>query len=200
MRQRGRQSAVALSVVSPHAVLPGDRPDPPKDLTTEEAVEWRVIVQRLPTDWFPPETWPVLIQLCRHIITSRRISAELARVGRGKYSLRDPSVLKKFQDLSRLQLQYGQSVANLSTKLRITKQSQTDSRVASNQAHQSVRRHKPWETVDEVIDPKLSKLSPTDKQVAQIYGVNFVEPPSDDADDADEPFVDPLPNVEIEPS
>jgi hypothetical protein len=53
MGARGPQSSAALAIV-PVAELRGDaRPEPPADLTEEQAAEWRAVVERLPADWFP---------------------------------------------------------------------------------------------------------------------------------------------------
>lgn len=81
MKQRGRkgvsqiETAGALTVVS--------RPDAPLDLTPEESDEWHAVVDALPADWFPRETWPLLAQFCRHTISARRIAqmidAEMAK-------------------------------------------------------------------------------------------------------------------------
>jgi hypothetical protein len=68
MRQRGRKSAASLSVPRGNVVEMVPRPPPPSDLTDEQAEEWKAIVGRLPAEWFPRETWPVLVQFCRHTV------------------------------------------------------------------------------------------------------------------------------------
>jgi hypothetical protein len=50
---RGPQSSAA-AVIRSVAELRGDaRPEPPADLTEDQADEWRAVVDRLPADWFP---------------------------------------------------------------------------------------------------------------------------------------------------
>jgi hypothetical protein len=74
MKQRGRKSAASLAV--PRIAGPVDRierPDAPYNLSDLAAAEWRAIVNRLPADYFPRETWPMLAQLCRHIVASDRL-------------------------------------------------------------------------------------------------------------------------------
>jgi hypothetical protein len=72
MRQRGRKgiaqegTAVALTIVQ--------RPEAPLDLTPDETDEWHAVVDALPADWFPRETWPLLAQFCRHTVAARRIA------------------------------------------------------------------------------------------------------------------------------
>jgi hypothetical protein len=81
MKQRGRRSTEALSKVVPlPGIVPGTRPEPPPELTAEQAETWRAIVGRMPSDWFQPETWPLLCQLCRHTSISRLIGAALAEI------------------------------------------------------------------------------------------------------------------------
>ena len=70
-----RASAAALAVVGPNgieAVL--RRPEPPSELTEEQAHEWRVIVNRMSPDWFPRETHGLLVEYCRLIVDARRVS------------------------------------------------------------------------------------------------------------------------------
>ena len=73
--QRGRKSLEARSVanvVAMNAASPFmKRPTAPKELSKEQKVEWDAIVDQMPEDWLTPETWPVLTNLCRHIIYAR---------------------------------------------------------------------------------------------------------------------------------
>ena len=68
MAQRGRPpSGVSLTVIGEHGFEHIARAPAPDELTAEEREEWRAIVNRLPADFFPRETWPLLAQLCRHV-------------------------------------------------------------------------------------------------------------------------------------
>jgi hypothetical protein len=53
------------------------RPEPPEDLTEEQAAEWSAVVDRLPADWFPRETHGLLARYCRH--GSRRTLGRLEK-------------------------------------------------------------------------------------------------------------------------
>jgi hypothetical protein len=57
-------------------VIPGERPQPPAELTQEEAREWTAIVGRMPQDWFPAETWPVLVAKLRITPQARYAQSE----------------------------------------------------------------------------------------------------------------------------
>jgi hypothetical protein len=74
MSQRGKRSVTALSApVGDGATALVRRPSPPLDLTPEQSDVWQQVVDALPADWFPRETWPLLSQYCRHTIDARRI-------------------------------------------------------------------------------------------------------------------------------
>src|SRR5215207_8341959 len=90
MLQRGRKSASSLSVI---ATFPDQRPEPLSDLTDEQKVEWRAIVASMPPDWFRRETWPMLGQLCSHIVTSRGLRVTIAAF--------DPALLKDDEGVAR---------------------------------------------------------------------------------------------------
>jgi hypothetical protein len=132
------------------AVMPGDRPQPPGELQPDEAEEWRKIVERLPQDWFRRETHPVLIQLCRHICIARRVAGRLADVEAA--TERPKGWFETYRDLVRMQGQTAMVIANLSVKLRLTKSSQTDSRVAAMGATRTLGRPKPWIMADAIDD------------------------------------------------
>ncbi|WP_373503643.1 hypothetical protein [Aestuariivirga sp.] len=73
--KRGRKSAAQLAVTTVADLIERvERPDAPYDLTDLQAAEWRAIVARMPADWFTRETWPLLTQYCRHIISAQRIA------------------------------------------------------------------------------------------------------------------------------
>jgi len=50
------------------------RPEAPDDLTDEQSEEWHAIVNTMPADHFMRGNFPLLSQLCRHIVASRRIA------------------------------------------------------------------------------------------------------------------------------
>jgi hypothetical protein len=67
MGVRGRPSLESLTVPhNPTEIV--QRPDAPYDLTGEESEEWRAIVQTMPADHFMRGNYPLLAQLCRHIV------------------------------------------------------------------------------------------------------------------------------------
>jgi hypothetical protein len=143
MKQRGRKSADALSmVVSLPGVIPGERPEPPKHLTDEQAETWRAAVGRMPADWFTPEIWPLLTQLCRHVSISRMVAEALAEVD--PESMRDARGFRRFERLRSMHDRETRAIVALMRTLRITHQSQYDQTRAFT-ARQNTPAKKPWE-------------------------------------------------------
>jgi hypothetical protein len=138
VKQRGRKSAEAQSVVV--ALVPGVRPDPPSELSPEQAKTWRATVNQMPADWFAGCSGVLLRQLCQHVSYSRWLAAELAAVrtleGKG---------IDRFDKLSRMHLRESKAISSLMTKLRLTPQSKYSARAAATAAKSAPTR-KPWES------------------------------------------------------
>lgn len=145
MRQRGRPSQSSLSVVVPlkRGVNDG-RPAPPASLDKDEAAHWRAYVDRMPPDWFPAETLPLLEALCADVVNSERVTLELRKVR--KRSLANDADYKRFAQLTRMQFRFSQSIAHLSTKLRLTNQSRIQAQSAFKDEQKS-RHAKPWDDI-----------------------------------------------------
>lgn len=135
MGERGPRPSSELSVVSINAY---ERPAAPEELTQQQAEEWRAIVRRLPPDWFKRETWPLLAQLCRHVVNARRVATMIER---------SCDTIYEFDKLLRMQERESKAIASLSTKLRITQQSTYDAKKAAT-AKNKFTGPFPWENLD----------------------------------------------------
>jgi hypothetical protein len=143
---------------------PGQRPPPPEELEPDQQLEWEAITARLPADWFSGENSPMLKELCRHITFARdlagqimKVRAEIQAFMEGSAADTDGSMgieeRRKIQaglrdELCRLLRSHGyqtERIGNLSTKLRLTKQSRYDASSAYRAAKDagSVMK-KPW--------------------------------------------------------
>src|SRR4249920_1996014 len=102
--KRGRSSpgdAQPASVMEPW--VPGAQPPAPlEELGPDEAREWRNFTQRMPPDWFPAETWPLLAQLCRHICQARWFGQCLQEVRAGCLGTIPVEALAHIDQLSKL--------------------------------------------------------------------------------------------------
>lgn len=127
MAPRGRVSAEAiaarstkLTVINSNGVIPQSRPRPPVELTEEQAEEWQQIVNRMPADWFPRETWPMLVQYCRLIGRSHRIAILIQRMEGAKGRAFDQ---KEYRDLCRSEQQISSTITSLAVKMRLSQTS-----------------------------------------------------------------------------
>ena len=148
MEGRGRKSAASLAVISGKGIETVRRPDAPDELTEEQAAEWKAVVNRLPADWFPRETFPMLAQYCRHVISARRVS-EMIRgledliINNGDGDTPGVAALKAAETLDRLlkmQEREGRALSSLATRMRITQQATYD-----KSKKKPLQSKKPWE-------------------------------------------------------
>lgn len=130
MGTRGRKSAAEIAVLdldnkNKGADATGDdnKPAPPKELTKEEAAEWLAVVERLPADWFPRETWPLLTQYCRHVVASTHVAKLITAERRKPVKQRDIADLDR---LLKMQEREGRAISSLATRMRLTQQSNVD--------------------------------------------------------------------------
>lgn len=137
MAGRGRQSAAALELAHlAGGVTSVQRPDAPYDLTDEQADEWRAVVNRMPADWFPRETWPLLAQYCRHVVNSRRVAQLVAAAEAGA----ELDVVT-YDRLLKMQERESRCIASLATKMRVSQQTTYD----KSRKKGSGGVTKPWE-------------------------------------------------------
>lgn len=121
MESRGRKSAADLAVVTADGLAAIRRPDPPEELTDEQAHEWRSVVNRLPAEWFPRETHGMLAQYCRHVVAARRIAQLIA-----EFERREDFSIEEYDRLLKMQEREGRAISSLATRMRISQQSTLD--------------------------------------------------------------------------
>ena len=137
MGTRGRKSSASLTVATPPSQIQTiERPAPPDDLTDEQAAEWRAVVERMPADWFPRETWPLLVQYCRHVVAAKRVQ-QLVDAIQGE----EDFDLGAWEKALKIQRQESGIIAALSTKMRLSQQTSYD----KSKKKGSGGRSKPWE-------------------------------------------------------
>ena len=140
MGVRGPKSAAALAVVSP---ITDARPAPPEDLPEAQAVQWRRIVDRMPHDWFPSETQPLLVALCRHITLARELAAMISEFRR-EWITADGG-LERLDRLAKMLDREHRAMASLAVKLRLTNQSRYTPGRAATEAGKRLTGRAPWE-------------------------------------------------------
>ena len=139
MGTRGRKSAAELSVIQG---IP-QRPEPPSELTPQQAEEWRAVVARMPVDWFGREIWPLLCAYCRHVVNSRHI-AKLIEAAHD-LEIGDRASLMRFNRLLGMQERQSNVLAGLATRMRLTNQSRYTAQAAASRAKGGAGGKKLWE-------------------------------------------------------
>lgn len=138
----GRKSAASLAVV---ASLPAamQRPEPPEDLTSEHAEEWRAVVSRMPAGWFTRETHQVLATYCRHVVNARRLSVAIEAFDPAW--LVDDEGLKRYDKLLSMADREGKAITMTATRLRLTPQARYTAQAAATAANKAGSGDKPWQ-------------------------------------------------------
>jgi hypothetical protein len=93
------------------------------------AHEWRTIVNRMPADWFPAETLPMLVQYCKHIVRARRLG----------HLLREAEESAEFDARTYMQLldaeeKQSRGMSSLATRMRLSQQSTYEARKSKGPA------------------------------------------------------------------
>lgn len=137
MGTRGRTSSAELSVISGNGIETVRRPDPPDELTDEQAEEWRAVVNRMSADWFPRETHGMLAQYCRHVVAARRVAQLVADTEAG-----ESLDIDAYDKLLKMQEREGRAISSLATRMRISQQAT----VRAEKARKPSTVRKPWES------------------------------------------------------
>jgi hypothetical protein len=138
MRQRGRKSQAALAVISSNGIETIRRPEPLEELTDEQAVEWRAVVNRMPAEWFPRETHAMLAAYCRHVVSARRV-AQLVQ----QAEMAPEFDIDGYEQLLRMQDREGRALSLLATRMRLSQTSTM--RVEQVRGRMVQLQRKPWD-------------------------------------------------------
>jgi len=137
MGKRGPKSAAereAACLISEDFRKP---PKPPGDLNEGQKSTWKLIVNRLPSDWFAFENYPLLIQYCRHVSRARLVGQMIGEMETG-----ETMDLRVYCCLLRSETEQSRIINSLATKMRLTQQSTYD-----KSKKKPFEGPKPWEPV-----------------------------------------------------
>ena len=135
MDQRGRKSAAAIAIISESGIETDRRPHPPASFTADQAQEWTEIVNRLPADWFPRETLPMLELYCCHAVTARKIEQLILQTEKA-----EEFDIGQYDRLLKMRERESRNISSLGTRMRITQHSQYD----KSKKRGSTFTAKPW--------------------------------------------------------
>jgi hypothetical protein len=136
--QRGRKSAAKLAVLPP---LPGQRYEPPPELTDEQAQVWRKVVATKPSDWFTADSHPLLAAYCRQVVTINLLSVQIDAYESDPLQ---PKQIPLYDKLLRMRAAEVKSLVTLATAMRITQYSRLKAETAATQANNAGDADKPW--------------------------------------------------------
>jgi len=89
----------------------------------------------MPADWFGAETYPLLVQYCRHVVSSDRVAQLIAAAEAG-----DQFDVREYDQLLKMQEREGRAMSALATRMRLTQQTTYDK---SKRKPSAAKR--PWE-------------------------------------------------------
>ena len=138
MKQRGKKSVAVLGVAN-SPISAANRPEPPNDLTPEQCLEWCLVVNAAPADWFTGCNVSLLAQYCRHAVAARRVAQLISH-----FESRDEIDIADYNALLKMQERESRVISSLLTKMRLTQQSIYSAR--KTRPTEGATEPKPWET------------------------------------------------------
>jgi len=139
MKQRGKTSSAAMSVVSE---LKDHRSPPPIELTEDQAQIWSDIVKTKPAEWFSKDSHELLSTYCCHVTSLRGLNKML-----NEYLpawMADDDGLRRFKELTTLRDKESNAMLRLARSMRLTQQARYDTTKAGV-AHKATSKKKLWE-------------------------------------------------------
>lgn len=122
------------------------KPAPPKDIAECAQRVWLHTVNAMPLEWFPPETWPILVRYCYAVCRSMWFEDQLERKmveaedGQGI----DTGTI---DDLQKMLGRERVTIGDLATKMRLTQQSMYNPKASKGKG--GTNSPKPWDSDDE---------------------------------------------------
>jgi hypothetical protein len=129
-------------------------PEPPDELSEDEAIEWRNIVSQMPPDYFQNEVFPILIELCRHICLSRFYYGKLQMLNK-RMGVDKKSIGAALQ-MARMHTLESKVVAQLLGRLGVTKRTREG---REKKAVRNIGGRRPWELSRAYDEENLEDLS-----------------------------------------
>jgi hypothetical protein len=143
MGTRGRKSAASQSVVITASF--GRRPEPPDELTDEQAAIWRATTESEPTEFFgSAATQALLADYCRHRASADAVSKMIDAFDMGL--LTSAAGAKQYHGLLKIRDHECRAAGEKARALRMTNQSKyTPKSAATASKRQSAKITQPWD-------------------------------------------------------
>lgn len=141
MAKRGRKSAASQEIALQDRGITAKiervhRPEPPYEITDDQAVVWRRVTEDLPADWFTAKHLGLLKQYCRHEAEGDRIAMLIEQELK-----KDQVDIPTYDKLLAMQEREGRALSSLATRMRLTQQALYDKSKKAGGPKVS----KPWE-------------------------------------------------------
>lgn len=141
--KRGRKSSAELEATVITGSF-GRRPEPPAELTEDQAEIWRETVSSEAADFFNTAALrSMLADYCRHRASAKTVS-DIIDTFKPEW-LKAAEGAKRYHGLLRMREMETRAAASLATKLRLTNQSRYTPQAAATAAKNAARGFKPWE-------------------------------------------------------
>jgi hypothetical protein len=122
------------------------RPAPPEGLTEAQQEEWRTIVGRMPSGWFPREMHGLLVASVKHITSHRPLSALIDEFKADW--LRDPDGVAGYDRLLAMREREARSISSLANRMRLAQASRYRGEMAATDIKkQPLESERPWTKV-----------------------------------------------------
>jgi hypothetical protein len=135
MKQRGRKSGAALSVIQAEG---SELPTPPDTYTDQQAHLWSRIVAEKPAEWWDTASLPMLDELVKVTTEIERISALLSAT-----PLDGPEDLQTYKELNAILDKQSSQRKRLMSSLRLSHQSRYNPKSASTAGNKGGGK-RPW--------------------------------------------------------
>lgn len=143
MQKRGRRSAASLETNVIVGAF-GQRPEPPDDMTDEEAAIWRETTSSEPSDFFNTAALRGLLKdYCRHRAAADKVT-QVINLFEADW-LKNAEGSKRYSALLKMRDLEARGAADKATKLRLTNQARYTPQAASTASRNAVKSKPPWE-------------------------------------------------------
>lgn len=149
--QRGRKSITQIMLETGPNSPEANYPDAPYNLTDAETDEWRAIVSSMKPGYFARSHYPMLSQLCRHIVASNRVAQlieDCCKKKKGKSTFNE----ERFSALLSLQATESTAIVRLCRQMRLSHQAIVRAEGVNQRPLKHPALDAPWNNRDEEKD------------------------------------------------
>lgn len=114
---------------------------PPADLSAQESVTWRAVVDTKPVDWWDAASVPLLVAYCRAVAMERTIAEQIHAFD--AEWLDNEAGLKRYDKLRSMHEGQARTMASLATRMRLSQQSRYHNEKGAGAKAKTAA--KPWE-------------------------------------------------------